>query len=254
MKLFDIIADLAKIPSWTTQEERIFPYIEQFIRKNMPIDTQMFVAKKSLIIQVPGNLALKPVALAAHLDKRDHWHDSDLKQLDNFNETADRLYGSLDDAAGVGCCLYLAAHCDGVTNPPFYLFLTEMEEIGLVGTAHISWFFDTHTALLPPGLIVNIDLSPQFGDKPGIAFSSEEENPVYLPFCRKTRADICRSEGISDAMVYEHFFKDTTTVIGLDPAVCGMHTKVESCYKQDLEDVVKIVQLILVQWIAPALK
>jgi len=253
MELFDIIADLAKIPSWTTREERTYYYIEQFVKKNLPAQTQIIISMKSLIIQIPGNPALQPVALSAHLDKKDHWHDPNLKQLDNFYETADRLYGSLDDAAGVGCCLYLAALCNGLTNPPLYLFLTEMEEVGLIGTAHISLFFCKNAYLPPPGLIVNMDLCPQFGDKPGIAFSSEEKNPLYLPFCRQIRSDICRSEGISDVLTYHVFFTETT-VFGIDAAICNLHTKLESCYKQDLKDVLKIAQQILEHWTTPAQK
>ncbi len=76
----DFITRVAEIPSFTTYEERLIPYIEEAL-SDIPGAELALVADNNVIVKVPGNTQKPNIALSAHLDKINHFGKDWIKQL-----------------------------------------------------------------------------------------------------------------------------------------------------------------------------
>ena len=65
------IAEVARIPSFSSYEERLHPYIKS-IFDAIPGVIRVNVTGNNLIFKIPGK-GRQTIALAAHLDKIDHY-------------------------------------------------------------------------------------------------------------------------------------------------------------------------------------
>jgi putative aminopeptidase FrvX len=245
--LFKIIGDVAAKPSFSGSEWILHPYIKNFLNEHVPeheIVSHEF--NHNLVVAIPGNRNAAPVAICAHLDKIDHWGVlvPEMIAINRPEDDGERIHGSLDDAVGVGICLWLARWLQTENTPPLYLLFSRMEENGMVGATEIALSFDQRN-LTPPTLIVNVDICPFFGDDSGVAVYSHEAVPYQLVDELVTKfSPILLTEGLNDFVVYRAMFPGATT-IAVEPAVANMHTVRESCYKRDIEKVVELLKFIL---------
>jgi 23S rRNA A2030 N6-methylase RlmJ len=136
-KLTHFTYELARVPSFTTFEDRLKPHIEQYsfnlpTLSNVPKSiTVTPVPYNNLIIEWQGNRHdIPPIALTAHLDKINHFGTPDIKELSIAIE-GDEIVGQLDDAVGVALCLHILSECMRIKScPPIMLLFSEMEEKG----------------------------------------------------------------------------------------------------------------------------
>jgi putative aminopeptidase FrvX len=240
--LFNTILRVAAIPSFTYHEHMIFQFVKNFLTEHAP-DHQIVYEHPDggLVIEIPGNRELPPVALAAHLDKIDHWGVL-VPELVNLSpkETKRKLFGSMDDAVGVGIVLWLAKWLQTENTPPVYLLLSCQEERGMYGAAKIAVHFQ-NSGLRVPEKVFNIDTCPLFGKKSGVAIygTGYDLDDVIRRF-----EPILVTEGINDVVMYRRELEGTMT-IAVEPAIRNMHTVNESVHKCDIEKVVEILKFLL---------
>ena len=125
-RLLDLICLLAEVPSFSSFEERIHPLVLAAASQMPGVEAEV-VATRNLVLRVPGDPRRRPVALAAHLDKINHFdrhHNAPLV----VERSEQKLCGLLDDAVGVGICLYLGLVAAREGFPPLLILLTELEE------------------------------------------------------------------------------------------------------------------------------
>lgn len=241
--LFSTIMRAAEIPSFTFHEHLIFRFVKNFLNEHAP-DHQIVYEHPDggLVVEIPGNRNLPPLALAAHLDKIDHW-DAATPELMNLcpHETPDKLAGSMDDAVGVGIVLWLTKWLQTENTPPVYLLLSCQEERGMYGAAAIAVNFQ-NTGRRLPTKVFNIDVCPLFGDESGVAIYSSgyDLDDVIQRF-----DPILVTEGINDVVIYRREL-DGAMTIAVEPAISHMHTDNESVHKCDIEKVVEILKYLLI--------
>lgn len=186
-RLLDLICLLAEVPSFSSFEERLHPLVLAAAAQ-MPGVVAEVVARRNVVLRVPGDEGRRPVALAAHLDKINHFdrHHSDPLVVER---TEHKLCGLLDDAVGVGICLYLGLLAAREAFPPLLLLFTEMEEgTGLrqhphllrgaghglehgVGARRLAQHLEGGRTV--PPLVITVDLTPRLQGEPGIALYTD---------------------------------------------------------------------------------
>jgi len=67
-----LIASCAQVPSFTTFEERLHPTILAFVAGFKKARVYV-VPGNNLVVHIPGDETRTPIALAAHLDKINHF-------------------------------------------------------------------------------------------------------------------------------------------------------------------------------------
>jgi hypothetical protein len=183
----DLIAQCAEIPSFTTFEGRLIPFIEQFTSA-IPGAESTRVAENNLVVKVPGNPAKTTIAITAHLDKINHF-GKDWSDILPVSVTAEKIIGQLDDSVGVGLCLSIMQQSTKGDFPPMLFLFSEMEESnGLkyhpewlrgggegvhsgLGAERISEYL-TQNKLLPDQ-VITIDTTPLFKGEPGLAIYTD---------------------------------------------------------------------------------
>src|SRR5437879_9811945 len=111
MDIIELIMQCAAVPSFSTFEDRLHPLIQRIVGTAGLASLEM-VRDNNLIIRVPGNRKLSPIALAAHLDKINHF-GLDFPTPIPVRRDSEALEGLLDDAVGVGICLGLMLERQG---------------------------------------------------------------------------------------------------------------------------------------------
>jgi putative aminopeptidase FrvX len=270
-KIIEIISDVAKIPSFTGQEEILHPYISNFIEENK-IDCAINKHYNNLIIEVNKDDKVKPIAFAAHLDKINHL-DGNVELLP-FEIEKDFIKGQLDDSVGVGICLYLLMKSKEL-NLPYSLFLfSEMEEgIGLrkfqllnkddlielkpqIGAERISEFLIANSFI--PSLIITIDTTPLFGGDSGIALysrfwertgTSPSQELIKLTETienkiKSIHPDIKLSNNVNDYITFGRVFSQNhfkVPSIAIEPSIYPYHTIGEKVFISDIHKTIDII-------------
>ena len=279
MDVIDIIAQCAKIPSYSTEEQRIHPFIEEFVKTNN-IGTIEHVHKNNLIITVPSP-SQKPdtppspvIALTAHLDKIDHFNDPTLDSLP-MEVDEKKITGQLDDAAGVGICLFLA-HLSKTENfPPLLLLFSEMEEHGSfvnpeegivsgLGGLRIAKHLIADGRI--PRVILTVDTTPFYRGNPGVSLYSRfweiagynpapalvEETEKLEQYFLTQFPVIQHRNNTNDYITYGTVFNTQTPVtvpsIALEPAIYPCHQKGEEIFLTDIHKIITILTTFLVQF------
>lgn len=268
------IAKTAGIPSFSTYEERLHPYIRK-VFSNIPESNEIEVPGNSLIFRVQNPESEYTLALTAHLDKINHYgadYPSELPvEIGN-----DYIEGAMDDCAGIGILLAIAEKSQAFNKKPELLFFfSEMEESkGLkehpellknngkgykngMGARKIS-----QTCIereLIPNEIITVDTTPLFEGKSGVALYSEHwelnELEPSEKLIKKTREtvqqlkkldpELFTANNTNDYLHYGYEFnKDSqqdVVSVALEPAIFPYHQKGERVFKSDIQRVSKLL-------------
>ena len=173
-QLFELIMKAAKIPSFTTFENRMHPFVREFCESIGA--TPEFIKDNNILIEAPG-AGERPIALSAHLDKNNYrcWGDDPPREIPVENH-GELLRGLLDDAVGVGVCLHLLAQSQKRQFPPLQILFSECEEsFGAgsdsgIGARRLSDHLEQEMKI--PAAVVVVDITPKFQGKSGIALYS----------------------------------------------------------------------------------
>ena len=271
-EIINIIREVAQIPSFSSYEERIHPYIFQFIKDNN-IDCELHQLDNSLVIEINKKQANTPIAFTAHLDKINHF-DEELETL-NFAIDGEQLVGQLDNAVGVGICLYLLKNSTKFNLPHSLFLFSEMEESfgmrfhphklknkgeGLesqIGAKRISAFLIEKQII--PSIFITIDTTPLFKGKPGVALYSKFWEMVEITpseeIKEKTKqveklildidSDILLANNTNDYMIYGKLFHEAGHMapsVAFEPSIQPYHTINERVYTADVIRIIKVIK------------
>ena len=262
------IAATAAIPSFSTYEERLHPYIRK-IFSNIPDSSEIEVPGNSLIFRVQNPESEYRLALTAHLDKINHYGADYPGELP-VETGDDYIEGAMDDCAGLGILLAIAEKSKELNKRPELLFfLSEMEESkGLkehpellknngegydngMGARRIS-----QTCLereLIPNEIITVDTTPLFKGKPGIAIYSDhwelnelepsdrliKQTRETVKRFKKLEPELLVANNTNDYLHYGYEFnknsQQNVVSVALEPAIFPYHQKGERVYKGDIQ-------------------
>lgn len=275
----DIISHCASVPSFSSFEERLHPYIEKRVGRVAGAGLHV-IPRNNLLIKVPGKEGVRPVALCAHLDKINHYGEKPPAKL-AVEEKDEYIEGLLDDSVGLGICLSIMLQSMTRTFPPLYLFLSEMEEsYGLknhpewmrnggrglyhgMGAERISMHVLEEEEL--PAIIMTLDTTPLFKGEPGVALYAhhwELNETEPSAFLEKDTSDVVKqftaidprlrlSNNTNDYLVYGKFFNrdpyKPVPSLALEPAICPYHQKNERVFVKDIRRVEEIMVTFLEQ-------
>lgn len=279
MDIINLITQCAEIPSFSTEEHLIHPFIYDFVKTNTTGEIEL-IHKNNLVVHIPSGAdtradrPLPLVALTAHLDKINHFKNPKPVKLpvtvDNM-----KITGQLDDAAGIGICLYIAYISREEKFPPLLLLFSEMEEHGPyinpyrgivsgLGAARIS----KHLLALGkiPALLLTIDTTPFYRGTNGISLYSR-----FWEKCKSEPSDrlagltekledyfltqfsgIKHQNNTNDYITYGRLFNTgtgyTVPSIALEPAIYPSHTRGEGVFISDIMQIVTILKTFLLQF------
>ena len=257
-----LISKLASIPSFSSFEERIIPQIEQFCsEQNLSSE---IVDKRNLLIR--SNSSTHPkVAFTAHLDKINHFGEQS-PQTVPFSVKGDKIVGLLDDSVGLALCLLVAKY----SGQPTMVLFSEMEEStdlkhrpqlmrdGGEGLAHgmgakklAQWL---NYFRIRPSVVITIDVTPKFADKPGVALYSRhwEYNAVVpsVDYIQKTEVlvrqvqhldgEVEEHNNTNDYLTYGEMLHPRSVSVALEPAIHHYHTAHEEVFVSDLQRVLRL--------------
>lgn len=268
------ICETAKIPSFSTYEERLHPYIRS-VFNSLPSVEEVEVPGNSLIFKLPNTNSKYTVALAAHLDKINHYGENYREELP-VEVTDSHIKGAMDDCAGLGIIMSIAQQIEHLEElPELLFFFSEMEESkGMkehpdllrdkgkgyehgMGAKRISKTCIQNNIV--PNEIVTIDTTPLFKGEQGVALYSKhwELNDLEPDeeLLAKTIHSVKRFKEIdskihldnntNDYLHYGYEFnnqgKSVVVSVALEPAIYPYHQKGEKVYKKDIERVLNIL-------------
>lgn len=267
------IQKCARIPSFSSYEERLHPYVLQLAQTTSGVRS-VDVAGNNLFLKVPGSDRRPPIALTAHLDKINHYGEDYPEELP-VTVTDEYIEGAMDNTVGLGICLTLMQLSRTYDFPRLYLFLSEMEEsyglkhhpqllknngkgrhhgMGAERLAHACINNATR-----PSEVITVDTTPLFKGERGVALYSKHweynEMEPSEQLIEKTRETVERFQEIDPEIVlanntndYLHYGKifnqsDRYTVpsLALEPAIFPYHQKGERVFLSDIERVLKLL-------------
>ncbi len=274
LSVTDLIIACAKVPSFSTFEERIHPLIYELC-KDIPNITITKVPENNLILHVPGTRQAPPIAITAHIDKINHFTKGHTDEL--YADVKDgRIEGMMDDAAGVGMCLAVLRESQNHAFPPLYILLSEVEEgtdimhrrdwlknggqgiYSGVGATRISKHLFKNSVI--PAAIITLDTTPKFKGEPGIALYNHfwHMERTYIPtqklldktqkiesFFTGINSDILVGNANNDYRAYGKYFnliqETDTPSIAIEPAIYPYHKAIEGVFVQDVEKIVEML-------------
>lgn len=274
LSVSDLIVACAKVPSFTTFEERIHPLIHELCGEIPQIEI-IEVPENNLVLHLPGKRQAPPVAITAHIDKINHFAKGHTDPLPASVENG-RISGMMDDAAGVGMCLAMLRKAPNHDFPPLYILLSEVEEgtdivyrkdwlknggqgiYSGIGAARISKYLLTNNIL--PAAIITLDTTPKFEGEPGIALYNHfwHMEKTYIPtqrlldrtqmveyFFTGINPEILVGNANNDYREYGkrfNFLEQTDTPsIAIEPAIFPYHQADEGVFVQDVEKIVEML-------------
>ena len=267
------IAKTAKVPSFSTYEERLHPYVQNIFR-DIPDAKEHDVKGNSLVFQL-GDHPDKPIiALAAHLDKINHY-GKDFPEKLPVEVSEKFIEGAMDDCAGLGMMLTIAKEWENHEWPNVLFFFSEMEESkGLkehpellknngegynygMGAKRIAK--SCLTKELIPSEVITLDTTPLFKGEKGIALYSKhwelndlDPTQELIEQTEKTVAkfiaidpEIKIENNTNDYLHYgEEFNKsqeDPVVSVALEPSIYPYHQKGERVFIDDIERALTIL-------------
>ncbi len=277
-ELGDLILDIARVPSFTSHEERLHPLIKDFCADLGNISLS-FVGN-NVILESEGEQSAPVVALSAHLDKINHFGKEkralSAERIDNDGSPG--LSGLLDDAVGIGICLHLLRQSAHRRFPPLQILLSECEESAMfrsdrdllknggeglspgIGAERIAGHLVATGRV--PRLVIVVDVTPLFRGNPGIAlYSNHWENHGAAPsepLINRTEMlaeqfqGVCprmqRRNNVNDYVTYGRQLNReglVTPCFAVEPSVGGYHSPEETVYDDDLVEVVAMLTQLL---------
>lgn len=267
MDTLDLILEIARIPSFSSYEERLHPFIEAYLEEIPGADLEI-ISENNILIEIPGRRNIAPIALTAHLDKINHFGRDITEQLP-VRKTTTKLIGQMDDSVGLGICLSILKKSESANFPPMYLLFSEMEEsTGLkenpsllknggknlhsgIGAERLSEYL--LKAQLVPYQIITIDTSPLFKGEPGVALYSEhwekngltpsEELKEMTEKVKEAFRDVYEkvhfSNNTNDYLTYGKYFNQNSVrplvSVALEPSIFPYHQKDEEVFIDDIK-------------------
>lgn len=265
----DWILEVAQIPSFSSYEERIHPFLQAVA--NVCGASFKIVNTRNVVLTIEGTKEGAPIALAAHLDKINHFNKHTTDRIPvSKNET--KLIGLLDDATGVGLLLYVMSIASTFPHPPLLLLFSEMEEsTGLkktpqlmrnngkrlrpgIGAVKLSQYLYKMNVI--PQLFITIDTTPLFHGEPGIALYSRhwELNQIQPSdeLLKKTTKlekrvmkllpSVQHYNNTNDYLEYgKQFSEHSIPSIALEPSIYPYHCANEEVFIKDVEQLTKLV-------------
>lgn len=273
MNVLEIIEKVAKIPSFTGYEDRLHPFIFDFIRRNK-IKCNTYRHFNNLIIEINGHFAAKypTIAFTAHLDKINHFFEEQITELP-FATEEEHVKGQMDDSVGVGICLYLLSQAKVFKLPHCLFLFSEMEEgtviragqvprgnqllFPQIGAVRISHFLIKKNII--PSIIITIDTTPFFRGNAGIALYSKfweisGNNPLPEVIQRTKKVEkvfkeihpeIVLRNNINDYVRYGQTFTENkipVVSIAVEPGIFPYHTIGEKVFISDIYKVLDILK------------
>lgn len=279
MNLVELIIECAKIPSFSSYEDRIHGFIYDLLSKENDVVISK-IKDNNIVIEVPGNSSKKAVAITAHLDKINHFGEQYPAQL--FAEEKDgKIIGQMDDAVGVATALYLGLNRKP-DYPPMLLLLSEMEEsFGLkkhphllknegkhlgpqIGAKRIAAYLDKNNIV--PSVFITIDTTPIFKGESGTAiytnyWEKKSDNPPQellakinniKQYFTSNFSNITQANGNNDYLEYAEYFasknKGSVPSIALEPAIFPYHQARESVFVKDVERITEMIDSFLLNY------
>lgn len=277
MDVVELICACAKIPSFSTYEERLHGFILDYISQFKDVKI-VNIKDNNLLLFVPGDSARKPVAITAHLDKINHFGEAFPEVLDVGVENG-QVLGQMDDAAGLGLCLNLVQQAQNSSFPPLIILFSEMEEsYGLkhhphllknmgedvgpqIGAKRLAAYIKDNK--LHPATFITLDTTPVFKGDPGVALYTESwskgqfEPSVALlrkldalkEFVLAADDHIKLANGTNDYLVYAEHFSNPAQgdipSIAIEPAIYPYHQEGEGVFVEDIRRIAKLLKLML---------
>lgn len=278
-RCLDIIEATARVPSFSSFEERLHPLIFE-IAEGISACTIHTVRKRNLVLRIPGK-ACGRVALTAHLDKINHFGEKYPDALP-FERHSTFIKGQLDNTVGIGIVLSLMELAANEEWPEILILLSEMEEsTGLnehphllrnkgkklyhgMGAERLSEWLINHD--LVPEAIVTIDTTPLFRGEPGCAVYSkhweftkttptEEETGKTARLVQRILdidPSLHQANNTNDYLTYGKLLNTgsgrTVPSIAVEPAIHPYHTKNEQVFIRDIERVLSLMATLLNTW------
>jgi hypothetical protein len=271
MNTIQLIKRCAEIPSWSTREKRLAPFIESVVVKVKNAKLE-YIPDSNIVVSVPGKPGLPPVAITSHLDKINHFEGSEPERLP-FAIKKGMLTGQLDDSVGVGICLSVLARSARGGFPPLLFLFSEMEECGCyeddddselfhgIGGCRISqYLMDTRQI---PRMFVTIDTSPQFSGNKGVALYTRfwekcslmpgdklvTESETIGNYLYKKFPFLTLTNGSNDYINYGMLFNADHDIpipsIAIEPAIHPCHKPGEQVHISDIKKTFRIVSHLL---------
>jgi len=265
-QVFSHIKRCAEIPSFSSYEVRLHPYIESVV-KFIPNARLEKLPVNNLVVQIPGKKSDKTIVLTAHLDKIDHWGPEAPATLP-FVETEHEFEGQLDDTVGLGICLAIMELAAQSDYPNLVILFSEMEESkGMKehperlknkgrGLAHGQGADELSRYIIEEGIeteaIITIDTTPLFKGKPGIAMytnwwemykQTPTEGEVQITekvskALLNINPEMTVANNTNDYMIYGRIVNrnslNPVASIALEPAINPYHQIGERVFKQDV--------------------
>lgn len=272
------ITEVAKIPSFSSYEERLHPYIHE-VFSDISSAKQYDVLGNNIVYRVSGT-GTATVALTAHLDKINHYGIEAPEKLP-VEQTPEFIEGAMDDSVGVGILLAIAERSEHVSMPDLFFFFSEMEESkGLKdhpellkknGEGYTSGMGATSIAkscmerALIPDEIITVDTTPLFKGEPGIALYSKhwelnELQPSDALIAKTSEvekrfksifSEIKPDNNTNDYLHYGKIFNNsgefTVPSVALEPSIFPYHQKGERVFCDDVANVIHILESYLKQ-------
>lgn len=271
------IREVAQIPSFSTYEDRLHPYIRSIADKKSCV-SEIEVEGNNLIYQIGEQEDTDIRAFAAHLDKNNHYGDAFLERIP-VNQTETYLEGAMDDSVGIGLCLALMELWDELNMPAIQLYFSEMEEsMGLKKHPELLKHNGVHAEhgmgakriaerMLEiqqlPQWVMTIDTTPLFKGDPGIALYTEhwEFNQLSPSKLLKDKTNglaerlkqihpsIQLANNTNDYLHYGNIYNTDTAnhipSVALEPAIYPYHQQNERVFLDDIRKTGNIIQQLL---------
>lgn len=279
MNVTDIIGTAAKVPSFSSFEERLHPFITE-IAASIETCKCETVHGRNLVLTVPGK---RPgcIALSAHLDKINHFGESYPSELP-FEQTDTKLIGQLDNTAGIGIVMALLQMAPSQNWPTLMVLLSEMEEsTGLkkhpnllrnggkglnsgLGAERLSnWMLEKN---IIPDAVITVDTTPLFKGDSGCALyskhweftktsPSEEEIQLTEKLVgqfKEIDPDLLQANNTNDYLTYGKVLNQNAQKavpsVAIEPAIFPYHTLNEEVYIADIHRIMNTLQTFLNRW------
>jgi len=277
MDIIELIMQCAAVPSFSTFEDQLHPLIKSIVG-TMSIASLEMVPDHNLIITVPGNRKSPPIALAAHLDKINHFGLNFPTPIP-VSRDSEGLEGLLDDAVGVGIGLGLMLESQRRNFPPLLLLLSEVEENisrvpdrrllrqnshGLhsgIGARRIAEYLLEQNRV--PSLVITPDTTPLFKGQRGLALysrpwefgsvSPSEElvaaTQAVEKYMQRIHPSIRICNNTNDYVIYGTVLNSASSPpvpsLALEPAIYPYHQTNERVYLSDIETVIGVLRFFL---------